>query len=198
MTSSPDAKKPSWDELHAIAESQQGLFSAEQAHEAGFSNQLINKHRHSGRLERVHRGIYRIARFPAACRTQEDLIVAWLWSGQAGVLSHETALQLHELSDVFPSRIHLTVPASWTARRVKPPKRVQLAFADLESFESTWVGSVPVTTPGRSILDVASAHGDASVIDAAIRQAIHRNLASIPELSPAVGYLARLAGLPET
>lgn len=187
---------PSWDALHAIAEGQQGVFSAEQAAEAGFSSQLLNKHLHSGNVERVRRGIYRLARFPAAQRTQEDLVVAWLWSGQAGVLSHETALQLHELSDALPAHIHLTVPTSWAARRVTPPELVQLAYADLEPSERTWVGSVPVTTPGRSIVDVAAAHGDASVIDAAIRQSLRRNLASLPELAPAVAYLARGAGPP--
>ncbi len=185
---------PSWDALHATAEAQQGVFTSEQAAEAGFSSQLLNKHLHSGNLERVRRGIYRLARFPAAQRTQEDLVVAWLWSGQAGVLSHETALQLHELSDALPAHIHLTVPTSWAARRVTPPELVQLAYADLEPSERTWVGWVPVTTPGRSIVDVAAAHGDASVIDAAIRQALRRNLASLPELAPAVAYLARGTG----
>ena len=41
-----------------------------------------------------------------------------------------------------------------------------------------------------TIVDVAAAHGDASVIDTAIRQALRRNLATLPELASAVGYLA--------
>ena len=45
---------PSWDALHATAEAQQGVFTSEQAAEAGFSSQLLNKHLHSGNLERVH------------------------------------------------------------------------------------------------------------------------------------------------
>lgn len=187
---------PSWDALHAVAESQQGVFTAEQAAEAGFSSQLLNKHLHSGNLERVRRGIYRLSRFPAAQRAQEDLVVAWLWSGQAGVLSHETALQLHELSDALPAHIHLTLPASWASRRVQAPELVQLYYADLGPSERTWVGSVPVTTPGRTIVDVATAHGDATVIDAAIRQVLRRDLASLPDLAPAVAYLAGGAGPP--
>jgi transposase-like protein len=189
-------RAPSWDALHAVAESQQGVFTAEQAAEAGFSSQLLNKHLHSGNLERARRGIYRLARFPAAQRVQEDLVVAWLWSGREGVLSHETALQLHELSDALPAHIHLTVPASWSSRRVQAPELVRLYHADLSPSERAWVGSVPVTTPGRTIVDVAAAHGDAALIDAAIRQALRRNLASLPELAPAVAYLAGGAGPP--
>lgn len=181
---------PSWDELHAIAETQQGVFSAEQAAEAGFSSQLLNKHLHGGTLERVQRGIYRLVRFPSAERAREELVVAWLWSGRVGVFSHETALRLHGLSDAFPARLHLTVPAAWQKRRVRPPEIVSLAWADLDPSDIGWVGSVPVTTPGRSIVDVAAAHGDASLVDAAIRQALRRDLASLPELAPAVVWLA--------
>lgn len=182
--------RPSWDALHALAEAQQGVFSADQAAEAGFSSQLLNKHLHGGRIERVQRGIYRLARFPAAQRVQQDLVVAWLWSGRVGVLSHETALQLHDLSDALPAQLHLTVPASWAKRRVHPPGPLRLYCADLAPGEITWVGSVPVTTPARAIAEVALAHGDATAVEAAVRQALRRNLASLTELAPAVAYVA--------
>jgi predicted transcriptional regulator of viral defense system len=181
---------PSWNALHEIAERQQGLFTIEQAGGAGFSAQLLSKHVASGNLDRVRRGIYRLTRFPAAERAQEDLVVVWLWSGRAGVFSHETALQLHQLSDVLPARIHLTVPASWEKRRVRPPEGVELYTADVSAAETTWVGAVPVTAPARSIVDVALAHGDAAVIDRAVRQALRRNDASLVEVAPAVAYLA--------
>ena len=181
---------PSWDALFAVAEAQQGVFAVDQATEAGFSSQLLNRHLHSGNIVRIRRGVYRLARFPAAERAQEDLVVAWLWSERAGVLSHETALQLHGLSDALPGVIHLTVPISWEKRRVRAPDGVRLYHADTEATETTWIGSVPVTSPARSIRDVAAADGDASVVDAAIRQALRRDLASLPDLAPAVSWLA--------
>lgn len=185
---------PSWDALYEIAGSQQGCFIAEQAADAGFSNQLLNKHLKSGNVERLHRGIYRLARFPSAERTQEDLVVAWLWSARSGVFSHETALQLHGLSDALPSSIHLTVPAAWAKRRVKPLRGVRLYFDDVA--DPVWVGSVPVTTPARTIIDVARDHGDANVLDAARRQALQRGLATQAQVDEAVVYIGTSGGPP--
>ena len=42
---------------------------------------------------------------------------AVLWTGRRGALSHETALDLFELSDVNPSAIHLTVPRAFRTRK---------------------------------------------------------------------------------
>jgi hypothetical protein len=187
---------PSWDALFEVAASQQGCFSKEQAAEAGFSNQLLHRHLRSGNIQRLHRGIYRLTRFPNADRAQEDLVVAWLWSGRVGVLSHETALQLHGLSDVLPSVIHLTVPSAWSKRRVQPPRGVRLAYDDLRADERTWVGAVPVTTPARAIVEVARDHGDADVIDAARRQALQQGKATFAELDEAVAYLGTSGGPP--
>lgn len=185
---------PSWDSLYEVAEAQQGCFTREQAREAGFSDQLLQSHLKSGTIERLHRGIYRLTRFPASGRDQEDLVVVWLWSLSAGVLSHETALRLHGLSDALPSRIHLTLPCEWEDRRLKPPPGVSLYFGNFGPADCAFVGSVPVTIPARSINDVAGAHGDDGVIDAAIRQAIQRGLATPASVLPAVEYLAQSSG----
>jgi predicted transcriptional regulator of viral defense system len=59
----------------------------------------------------------------------------WLWSERVGVFSHETALGLHELSDVLPARIHLTLPAKWRRRRLRVPKGVVVHHADVDRRE---------------------------------------------------------------
>ncbi len=181
---------PSWEALYATAEAQRGCFSTEQATKAGFSSQLLSKHIKNSNIERLYRGIYRLCRFPAVDRAQEDLVLAWLWSARAGVLSHETALQLHGLSDALPSVIHLTVPSEWSKRRLQLPPGVRLYYDDLTPSESAWVGAVPVTTPARAIIEVARAHGDANVLDAACRQALREGKASLADLAEAVTYIA--------
>jgi predicted transcriptional regulator of viral defense system len=60
------------------------------------------------RLERTGRGVYRVPILPRG--VHDDLEAALGWSLGWGVVSHESALALHGLSDVNPSRIHLTVP----------------------------------------------------------------------------------------
>lgn len=181
---------PSWDALYELAAAQGGCFTREQAREAGFSDQLLYKHVGAKNLERVQRGIYRITRFPESGREQEDLVIAWLWSEAAGVLSHETALRLHGLSDTLPSNVHLTLPSAWGARALRPPAGVRLSFGDVPAQERAFVGAVPVTRPGRTINDVATAHGDVDVVRDAVRQAIQRGIADPGELLPAVAYLS--------
>jgi len=63
---------------------------------------------------RVHRGIYRLADFPPADRP--DLMLWYLGLRieeiPEGTYSHETALSLHELSDIMPSKLHMTYRSS--------------------------------------------------------------------------------------
>src|SRR5690349_14504727 len=93
-------ERPNWNHLFETAAAQEGLFTTQQAAEAGYSPQLLVHHVHRGRIVRVHRGIYRLVHFPAG--EHEELVAAWLWSERMGVVSHQTALALHGLSDALP------------------------------------------------------------------------------------------------
>jgi hypothetical protein len=120
-------KKTSWDKLFVVAAGQAGLFTAKQAGAAGLYRQLLRRYVEHGRVRRVRRGIYRIVHYPAA--EHEELAELWLWSEREGVFSHETALALHDLSDVHPRRVHLTVPAAWRRRRLRVPRGLFLHYA---------------------------------------------------------------------
>ena len=89
---SADTGGPDWDHLFEIAAGQAGYFTTKQAAGAGYSTHLLRKHIHAGRVARSRRGIYRLVHFPAS--EHEELVAAWLWSEQAGVISHQTALSL--------------------------------------------------------------------------------------------------------
>src|SRR4029079_18573264 len=114
---------------------------------------LLRKHIHAGRVTRPQRGIYRLVHFPAG--EHEELVTAWLWSEQAGVISHQTALALHGLSDALPAHVHLTLPSAWRRRRFRVPAGVMLHYADVASEDRTWFGAVPTTNPRRSLNDCA-------------------------------------------
>jgi hypothetical protein len=49
--------------------------------------------------------VLRLAQFPPS--DHEDLVPLWLWAQKLGVFSHETALFLHDLSDVLPANRHM-------------------------------------------------------------------------------------------
>jgi predicted transcriptional regulator of viral defense system len=69
------------------------------------------------------------------------------------VFSHRTALALHELTDVNPSKIDLTVPPTFRKGSEIPPV-LRLHFADVAATEMEMVENVRVTTALRTILDV--------------------------------------------
>ena len=122
----PDTTSPSWNALYATAELQAGYFTTAQGAEADPSPQLLYKHLKAGRIRRVRRGIYRLVHFPMS--DEEHLVECWLWAEQAGVFSHETALFYHDLSNVLPKHVYLTVPEAWRGRRLRVPEGLVLHY----------------------------------------------------------------------
>ena len=177
---SPSRKTgPDWDRLYETALAQEGHFTTQQALDAGYSSQLLVKYLNSGKIIRVRRTVYRLKHFPPG--QQEDLVAVWLWSDRAGIFSHETALMLHELSDVLPARAHLTVPAKWRRRRLQVPDGVVLHYADVPKRDRAWVGAVPVTSPARTLADCAADYVSPDFLSSAISQALARGMVSRPQ-----------------
>src|SRR4051812_40762219 len=175
------ASGPNWDALYETAASQAGYFTTQQAAQAGYSSQLLLKHVRAGRVTRARRGIYRLVHFPAS--EHEELVAAWLWSEQAGVISHQTALALHGLSDVLPAHIHLTLPAAWRKRRFRVPPNLVLHHADVAPEERAWFGAVPTTNPRRTLSDCANAGLSPELLRQAARQALRRGLIARDDLT---------------
>lgn len=143
-------------ELYRIAEAQGGYFTTKQAASLGYASNKRAYHVQAGNWFREHRGIYRLALFPEPERP--DLVLWWLWSRDrsdrpSGVYSHQTALSLYELTDVNPSRLDMTVPASF--RRGTPvPRILRLHYGRISEPEREVLLGVPVTNALRTILDL--------------------------------------------
>jgi predicted transcriptional regulator of viral defense system len=185
--------RPDWNRLFETAVAQEGLFTTQQAAEAGYSPQLLIHHLHAGRALRVRRGIYRLVHFPAG--EHEDLVAAWLWSEQQGVVSHQTALALHNLSDVLPAQIHLTLPEAWRRRRFRVPADVVLHYADVAADDRTWFGAVPTASPRRCLNDCAKSGLSPELLRQAARQALHRGLVIIADISDVETALKPFGGI---
>lgn len=177
---SPNPATPAWQALFDVAASQEGLFTTRQALAAGYSPPLLAHHQKAGRITRIHRGIYRLVHFPPG--EQEELVAAWLWTDTAGVLSHQTALSLHGLSEVLPAQIHITLPLSWRHRRLRVPRGIVLHHADIPADQRTWVGAVPITAVRRTLSDCALAALPPDLLRQGARQALARGLVTRPGL----------------
>jgi len=162
--------KRQWDTvLYGIAEDQAGYFTAAQARAAGLHQVRLVQLTRQGDIERVSRGVYRFARFPVS--RHGHFMEAVLWPqvrrpDVTGVVSHESALAIHELSDVSPARVHITLPTALRIRR-QVPRGLVIHYADLAPEDVERVEGVPVTTPERTIRDAHASHlGDALIAQA--------------------------------
>jgi hypothetical protein len=165
--------------LFEVAEEQQGFFTTKQAKAAGFAENTHPYHVQVGNWIREYRGIYRLALFPAADRP--DLVLWSLWSRNRneeveGVYSHETALNLYELSDVNPAKLHMTVPTDFR-RNSDIPGILVLHYADLSEGDVQTAQGFKFTRPLRMILDLIEAGTvERAFIRQALRQSIDRGL----------------------
>jgi len=191
-------------QLYEIAQSQQGFFTTKQAIRAGFAERTHTYHVKAGNWIREHRGIYRLANFPTPERP--DLMLWYLWSQNRreiaeGTYSHDTALSLHELSDIMPSKLHMTVPRDFR-RNSKIPEILVLHRAQLETSDVQEIHGVRVTRPLRTIVDLLqSGHVDRSQLKQAVDEAIRRGLIGRREIDRMPGEklqhsIRELAGEP--
>jgi predicted transcriptional regulator of viral defense system len=191
--SADQAVGPNWDRLFEVAAGQSGYFTTTQGAEAGYSTHLLRKHIQAGRITRPQRRIYRLVHFPAA--EHEELVTAWLWSDRAGVISHQTALSLHGLSDVLPAQVHLTLPEAWRRRRFRVPAGVVLHHADVSPHQRSWFGAVPATSAGRTLNDCATGGLSPELLRKATQQALRRGLVNRSELAAVESALEPFGGL---
>lgn len=100
----------------------------------------------------------------------DELAGAVAWTLGRGVISHDSALALHALADVNPSRIHLTVPRN-NHPRAAGGQLYRLHRRDLQATDITSVDGIPVTTVVRTINDCLNTGSDPYQLRAAIDRA---------------------------
>lgn len=168
--------------LFEVASLQQGYFTAKQAIGVGFSYRMHTHYKQSGEWLEIDRGIFRLAQFPNS--PDEDYVRWSLWSrkrnGQPqAVISHESALSIHDLSDVMPSKIHFTVPLGF---RKKTPKGCFSHKGRILKDEKERREGFFVTTPLRTIIDSAESSLSIDYLEQAIQQACDRGMFQIIDI----------------
>lgn len=190
--------KTAFRELVALANGQAGYFTAKQAAAVGYGYPHLDYHVRAGNFERVGHGLYRLPIIPPG--EHDDLVRLALWSRDRNdrpqaVASHETALAVHELSDILPSKSHVTVPNSFRkpAPRGTVLHRRAQNCADVENRDGFLV-----TSPLRTILDVADDDRISEEhLEKALAEALQRGLVSRSRLKgivktlPAASRLSR-------
>jgi predicted transcriptional regulator of viral defense system len=192
------SRAPDLPGLFGEASTQMGYFTTAQAQECGFSKQLLAHHATTGRFIRVRRGLYRFRDYPSS--PHEEVMAAWLAAGKdSATISHESALNLLDLSDVIPDRVHLTIPRSRRGLPAPPGVALHTTTRPIPPKDIiTWDG-LRLTAPMRTILDAAEDGTGPEQIVMAIRQAVARGML-LPERlrTEALSYDVRVTQLINT
>lgn len=170
--------------LFKIAENQHGYFTAKQATSAGFLPTNFTYHVKSGTWEHEGTGIYRLKNFPNSRESQRAFYSLWSRNRHdeiQGVYSHETALSIYDLSDVNPSKLHMTVPKGFR-KSAEIPKILVLYFADFDKSEVQNIDGIPVTRPLRTLLDVYQGNTSHEFVEQAVQQAYSKGLITLSDL----------------
>lgn len=117
-----------------------------------------------GTLESAGHGVYRVPSLPVD--RYDEYIFARFWAAGRGVISHDSALLVHELSDINPTKVHLTIPTSYRISRAGG-ERYEIHHADLDERDVTRLDAVVLTTIRRTLEDVVT-----SVPTYLVRQAV--------------------------
>jgi len=160
---------------------QYGFVTADDAQALDIDPQRLVDMERRGTLERVARGLYRFKAVPHGDRDQ--LMEAVLWPRRTrGVLTHDTALDLHGLCDINPAKIHITVPGGYRINR-DIPTAYSIHYRDLAEEDSAVLEGLPTITPRRAILDAIETHVDPKLLEQAIDTARRRGLVRGKDLS---------------
>lgn len=175
-----------WERALDLAFEQHGYITFTDARDIGFDPALLRQWLERGLVERAAHGIYR---FPQIPPTEFDrYMLATLWPARRGVLSHETALQLHELCDVNPDRIHITLPTGYHPRR-KGGEFYVVHHEDLDDEDVTWIEGIRVVTPACAIRQAIETGVPPHLVQQAIDSARRRGRAAAEVLDDLAGRL---------
>jgi predicted transcriptional regulator of viral defense system len=190
-------KRPaSLERLSELAREQAGYATAAQAKRLGMKGDDLARMARRGDLRRVERGVYALPGSFASPR--ERTIAAWLrlsadrlpWDATdpRAFISHKSAAALHGFGTLVPSSPTVTV----VGRRFQPPDHsLRLYTAQLEPSDWQWLMlpegiALPVTTPARTIVDLAYDGEERSHVLDAMAEARERGLIDDQGLAEAI------------
>ncbi|GAA2180195.1 type IV toxin-antitoxin system AbiEi family antitoxin domain-containing protein [Brooklawnia cerclae] len=131
------------DRLREIALDQHGYVTSAQALVEDVPRAELSKMVSRGRLDRVAHGVYQVPQVTGSRFAPYMLAVLWTGAPEA-CLSHETALQAWDISDINPDRIHVAVAKRRRIKRQGGDGYV-IHHCDLAPEQVTWWERIPIT-----------------------------------------------------
>jgi hypothetical protein len=140
------------DAIHELAARQHGVVARRQLLRLGLGEDAIDHRLMTGRLLRLHRGVYAVGH--AELRREGRMLAAVLAIGDEAVLSHRSAAGLWGIRPWNGTFTEMTAPGRGGI--TKRPGRIVHRSRDLPPTERAVERGVPVTTVPRTLLDLAA------------------------------------------
>ncbi|HET9721079.1 MAG TPA: type IV toxin-antitoxin system AbiEi family antitoxin domain-containing protein [Solirubrobacteraceae bacterium] len=177
-----------------LATRQHGHIHRQQLVQAGLGRGAIAHRLRTGWLQEVHPSVYRLAAGPRS-RAGRCMAAALLFAGYA-VVSQRDAASLWQLLDTTQEPpengpVHVVL----AGRSFRPrPEIVVRRVAHLPRSDVRWRQGVPVTSPARTLLDLAGTMSGLD-LEAALATAFRRNLARRAQLYEVMTRNPRARGI---
>jgi very-short-patch-repair endonuclease len=159
-----------------LAAAQHGVFSRADAAGAGASRGLIESRWKSGRWEPLYPAVYRLAGTPDSWR--QRLLAACLSVGPNAVASHRSAAAVSQLPGGDGRLLEISVPRGRRVRRDGLDVREVRSLVESDVMVSD---AIPVTTPTRTLIDLAAVLS-ADILEEALDDALRRRLTTLRRL----------------
>jgi predicted transcriptional regulator of viral defense system len=153
-----------------LAAHQHGVVSRAQLVEIGLGASAIKRRVAFGRLQPLHRGVYAVGH--RALRREAWWMAAVLAAGPGATLSYRSAAELWDIRQSARARVEVSVP-----RHRRSTARLEVHVVPTAPDELTTEAGIPVTTPARTLFDLAAVVSQRH-LEAAFKEAEIRRLTS--------------------
>lgn len=177
-----------WDADRVAAELavlQHGAFARWQLLPRGVSDQAIDRRLASGRWSALTPGVYALAGTRATF--ERRLWAGWLAVGPDALISHESGAQLHGIPNVLRNRVVLINPHG---RHHRLPDGTVHQLDDVLPDHRMAIDGLPVTTPARTVVDLAAVVHPARLLPI-VEATNHARICSYAEVGVCATSVAR-------
>ena len=133
--------------ISLVATPQHGVITLSQLCAAGLTASGVRKRVVTGRLHRIHRGVYAVGHRPPSPLSRA--MAAVLACGDQAVLSHRSAAALWDFGPKWRGPVDVTAPTK------RSRTGISVHRSRLDPQDTTVHYGIPITTPARTLLDLA-------------------------------------------
>jgi hypothetical protein len=175
--------------IRRLATRQHGVVGRAQLVELGIGPAMIGRLLAARRMEVVYRGVYALSR--DLLSREGRWLAAVMATGSDAALSHEAAAAHWRIRPGPRASVDVVTP-----RRPRPRPGIRLHCLSLSADEVIIHDGIPVTTPARTIFDLAATL-DLRALQRAVRETEHLRLSAGPSLPELVARYPGRTGVPQ-